>query len=152
MAVLSSSSSSCQAALAVALLSFHIIPFSAVLGVLFLPGLSGQVKTGSIWLEVTPQLLHPTPLGEQQLRQGSGAEFCLLLSVGLHCHCKARAGNKWVKRKMFIFRTGTMINMWNLAGVCLLYLFEMQSACLLKYLCKGQHNLCNECAGLLESR
>lgn len=43
-----SSSSSCQAALAVALLSFSITPFSPVLGVLFLPGLSGQVKTGWI--------------------------------------------------------------------------------------------------------
>lgn len=72
-AALSSSSSSCQAALAVALLSFSIIPFSPILGVLFLPGLSGQVKTGWIWLEVTPQLsslLHPTPQGEQQPQTG----------------------------------------------------------------------------------
>lgn len=70
---LSSSSSSCQAALAVALVCLNIIPFSPFLGVLFLPGLSGQAKTGWMWLEVIPQLsslLHPTPLGEQQPRRG----------------------------------------------------------------------------------
>lgn len=153
-----SSSSSCQAALAVALVSSNIIPFSPVSGVLFLPGLSGQVKAGWIWLEVTPQLSSssiPHPWGSSSLRQGRALEvnFVCCCQWDYSATAKPGAVNKWVKKKKkFIFRTGTMINMWNLSRVCLLYLFEMQSACLLKCLSKGQHNLWNECSGLLESR
>lgn len=152
-----SSSSDCQAALAIALVSLKVILSSLILGlsvVLFLPGLSGQVKAGLTWLKVNSPAKQPPlscVLESSRLGEGSCSEFCLLLSVGLQCHSKPDAVNKWVK-EMFIFRTGTMINMWNLSRVCLLYLFEMQSACLLKYLSKGHHNLRNECPGLLEGR
>lgn len=122
--------------------------------VLFLAGLSGQAKSGSVWLKVNSPANQPPPSrapASSSLGEGSCSEFCLLLSVGFQCHSKPDAVNKWVK-KFFIFRTGTMINMWNLSRVRLPYLFEMQSACLLKYLSKGQHNLRNKRAALLESR
>lgn len=140
---------------AVALI-LNTILFSLILGlsvVLFLPGLAGQVKIGSVWLKVSSPAKQPAPShGPESSSLGeSSCEFCLLLSVGLQCHSIPDAVNKWVK-KMFNFRIGTMINMWNLSRVCLLYLFEMQSACLLKYFPKGHHNLRNKCAGLLESR
>lgn len=81
--------------------------------VLFLPGWSGQVKTGSIWLKVNSaakQLPPSRALESSSLGEGSCSEFCLLLSVGLQCHSNPNAVSKWVK-KNFIFRTGTMINM-----------------------------------------
>lgn len=111
---------------ALALVSLNIMLLFAILGlsmVLLLPGLSGQAKTGSVWLTVSSPA-EPPPrsraLGSSSLGTGSCSEFRLLLSVGLQCHSKPDTANKRVKKKMFILRTGTVVNTWNLSRVCLL--------------------------------
>lgn len=93
-------------------------------------GLCAWGRVGQRWGQLPASCPALCP-AQQRLSESSGSEFRLLLSGGVLCCSRPDAVNKRVK-KMCIFRTGTVIHMWSLSRVCLLYLFDMQSVCLLK--------------------